>query len=328
VVLIEGCEESGSFDLPYYLDQLESVIGIPNLVVCLDSGCGNYEQLWLTSSLRGMLVIDLTVKVLVEGVHSGMASGIVPSTFRILRLLLDRIEDSETGKLPDLMYCQIPKADQQFARSVAETVGEVVVKKFPFVPGASPLLHTDPQHQFTVEELSKFILAATWSPTISYTGMEGIPPFPSAGNVLRPSTSLKLSIRLPPPVDPTPVFEHLKAVLEKDPPYGAQITVAHDKGQIGWAAPPLAPWLHQSLESASQAFYKKPFLLTGEGGSIPFMGLLGAKFPGTQFVITGVLGPASNAHGPNEFLHVEMAQKLTCCVAAVLADHATQIVGK
>ena len=321
VVLIEACEESGSKDLPHYLKALAPRLGTPSLVVCLDSGCGNYEQLWLTSSLRGILIADLKVRITREGVHSGMASGIIPSTFRVLRLLLDRLEDAKTGKLPAVFYADIPEADQRFARSVASTVGDVVVGKFPFLPGAGPFL-APASAPYTQEQLAELILNATWRPTISYTGVEGMPAFPAAGNVLRPYTGLKLSIRLPPTVDPEPVMDFIKKELTRDPPFGAQVEVDYAGGQKGWAAPPLAPWLHESLEKASQQFYKKPFLLTGEGGSIPFMGMLGAMFPSTQFVITGVLGPGSNAHGPNEFLQVDMAQKLTCCVASVLADHA------
>ena len=324
VVLIEADEESGSSHLPQYLTSLAPTLGTPSLVVCLDSGCGNYNQLWLTSSLRGMLVVDCKVSLLREGVHSGMASGIVPSTFRILRGLLDKVEDAKSGRLPEIMYCNIPPADQAFARKVAEVVGNTIVDKFPFIKGAGPVYESGTKGSYSAEELAQLLLNATWRPTISYTGVEGIPPFPSAGNVLRPYTAIKLSIRLPPIVDPKPVMEHVKQLLEHNPPYGAAVEVTYDKGQIGWAAPPLEQWLQNSLEQASQSYYGKGFLMQGEGGSIPFMGMLGERYPQTQFVITGVLGPASNAHGPNEFLHIDMAQKLTCCVANVLADHAVR----
>ena len=324
VVLIEADEESGSSHLPQYLTQLAPTLRTPSLVVCLDSGCGNYQQLWLTSSLRGMLVVDVKVSLLREGVHSGMASGIVPSTFRIQRVLLDRVEDAHSGRLPDYMYADIPEHDKAFARKVAEVVGSTIVDRFPFIKGAGPVFEGGAKAEYETEELAQLLLSATWRPTISYTGVEGVPPFPSAGNVLRPSTALKLSIRLPPSVDPAPVLEQLKQLLTRDPPYGASVEVSYDKGQIGWAAPPLEPWLLASLEQASQAYYGKGFLMQGEGGSIPFMGMLGERYPKTQFVITGVLGPASNAHGPNEFLHIGMAQKLTCCVANVLADHAVR----
>lgn len=325
VVLIEACEESGSKDLPFYLGQLAAEIGTPSLVVCLDSGCSNYEQLWLTSSLRGSLVIDIGVRQLSEGVHSGASSGVVPSTFRIMRQLLDRIEDPVTGKLPDVCYAPIPETDKKFALSVAQTIGDVIVSKYPFLDGVGPFIKPDPAHKYSAEELANLMLKVTWEPTVSYTGMEGIPSFPAAGNVLRPYTGLKLSIRLPPTVDPQTVFAQLQKELTRDPPYGAHVTVRFDKGQPGWVAPPLAPWLHQSLLTASQAFYQRPFICQGEGGSIPFMFMLGERFPSTQFVITGVLGPGSNAHGPNEFLHIDMAQKLTACVANVLADQAKNV---
>jgi acetylornithine deacetylase/succinyl-diaminopimelate desuccinylase-like protein len=319
VLLVEACEESGSRDLPHYIEKLKDVIQHPSLVVCLDSGCGTYDQLWLTTSLRGMLVADLSVSILKEGVHSGMGSGIVPSTFRILRELLDRVEDSKTGKMPDVCYTDIPETEVKFAHAVAEAVGGAVVGKFPWLEGANPARTAG--EQLNAGEL---LLNATWRPTLSYTGLDGMPPLANAGNVLRPNTTIKLSIRLPPPVEPQAVFKVLEEKLTKDVPYGAHVKLTYDKGQKGWAAPKLAPWLKTSLDNASQLTYGKQWLQIGEGGSIPFMGMLGEKFPETQFVITGVLGPGSNAHGPNEFLHIDMAQRLTVTVALVLQDHAKQ----
>src|ERR1700690_1896491 len=79
-ILIEACEEGGSFALPFYVDHLAERLGSPSLVVCLDSGCANYDQLWLTTSLRGLTGGALRVEVLSEGVHSGDASGVVPSS--------------------------------------------------------------------------------------------------------------------------------------------------------------------------------------------------------------------------------------------------------
>ena len=106
VGLIETCEESGSFDLPAYLEVLQPRMGQVSLVVCLDSGAGNYDQLWLTTSLRGNITGVLKVEILSEGVHSGDASGLVPSSFRIMRQVLDRLEDSKTGRLlPESFHC-------------------------------------------------------------------------------------------------------------------------------------------------------------------------------------------------------------------------------
>jgi acetylornithine deacetylase/succinyl-diaminopimelate desuccinylase-like protein len=312
VIMIEACEESGSYDLPYYVDHLAARIGRPSLVVCLDSGCGNYEQLWLTTSLRGMTGGNLTVQVLTEGVHSGDASGIVASSFRILRSLLSRLEDEVTGKIkPRELYVEIPAQRLAQARRTAEVLGDAVYSKFPFVDGMRPL-DTD---------LAELVLNRTWRPALAVTGMDGVPPLDSAGNVLRPLTAVKLSLRLPPTLDGTGAGELIKRLLESDPPYGAKATFALEKATSGWNAPELAPWLEQSVEAASRSFFGAPPAYNGEGGSIPFMGMLGEKFPGAQFLITGVLGPHSNAHGPNEFLHIPTGKRVSMCVARIVADH-------
>jgi acetylornithine deacetylase/succinyl-diaminopimelate desuccinylase-like protein len=312
VVLIEACEESGSYDLPAYVDHLAARIGKPSLVVCLDSGCGNYEQLWCTTSLRGMAGGNFTVKVLEEGVHSGDASGIVPSSFRLLRQLLSRIEDENTGRLLiEGLHAEIPADRLVQARKVAEVLGHEVYDKFPFLPGMKPM----------ADDLTELVLNRTWRPALSVTGAEGLPPLSSAGNVLRPQTSVKLSLRLPPTLDGKRGGELLKEALLHDAPNGAKVTLDLEKASTGWNAPAMAPWLERSIDSASQSFYGAPAMYMGEGGTIPFMGMLGEKFPGAQFMITGVLGPHSNAHGPNEFLHIPMGKRVTACVARVLADH-------
>jgi acetylornithine deacetylase/succinyl-diaminopimelate desuccinylase-like protein len=312
VLMIEACEESGSYDLPYYVDHLAMRIGKPSLVVCLDSGCGNYEQLWLTTSLRGMTGGNLCVQVLKEGVHSGDATGIVASSFRILRQLLSRLEDEVSGKIkPQELYVEIPAQRVEQARRTAQVLGESIYSKFPFVDGMRPL-DTD---------LGELVLNRTWRPALAVTGMGGIPPLDSAGNVLRPFTAVKLSLRLPPTLDGTGAGELLKRLLEKDPPYGCKVEFALEKATSGWNAPALAPWLEQSVDAASRQFFGPPPAYNGEGGSIPFMGMLGEKFPGAQFLITGVLGPHSNAHGPNEFLHIPTGKRVSMCVAKVVADH-------
>ncbi|MBB5874761.1 M20 family metallopeptidase [Xanthomonas sp. 3498] len=312
VVLIEACEESGSYDLPAYVDHLAARIGKPSLVVCLDSGCGNYEQLWCTTSLRGLAGGNFSVKVLSEGVHSGDASGVVPSSFRVLRDLLSRLEDEATGKIKvEGLYADVPEERLAQARKVAEVLGDEVYSKFPFLPGMRPM------H----EDLSELVLNRTWRPALSVTGADGLPPLASAGNVLRPETAVKLSLRLPPTLDGKRAGELLKEVLLRDPPYGAEVSLALEKSSSGWNAPAQSPWLTDAIESASQAAFGKPAMYMGEGGSIPFMGMLGEKFPGAQFMITGVLGPHSNAHGPNEFLHIPMGKRVTACVSRVIAAH-------
>jgi len=312
VILIEACEESGSYDLPAYIDHLEQRIGDVSLVVCLDSGCGDYERLWSTTSLRGLIAGNLVVEVLKEGVHSGDASGIVASSFRIARTVLSRLEDEETGKIYlKELHVKIPKQRQKQAKSAAKVLKKAVYDKYTWVEGMKPM-KKDP---------AELLLNRTWRPTLSITGVAGIPQMKSAGNVLRPSTSLKLSIRVPPTGDAEVATKKLKKLLEKDPPYGAKVRFEPEKGASGWHAPELAPWLEKAVAKASKATFGKDACYMGEGGSIPFMGMLGKKFPKAQFLITVVLGPHSNAHGPNEFLHIPTGKKLTASVAMVLADH-------
>jgi acetylornithine deacetylase/succinyl-diaminopimelate desuccinylase-like protein len=312
VVMIEACEESGSYDLPYYVDHLAARIGQPSLVVCLDSGCGNYDQLWLTTSLRGMAGGTLSVKVLEEGVHSGDASGIIPSSFRILRQVLSRLEDETTGVIkPRELYAEIPAQRVEQSKITAKVLGDAVYAKFPLSPGMRPV----------ASDVAELVLNRTWRPSLSVTGAGGLPALDSAGNVLRPSTSVKLSIRLPPTLDATRAGEQVKQLLEKDPPYGAKVTFELEKSAGGWNAPALSPWLERSVDEASREYFGAPPAYNGEGGSIPFMGMLGEKFPRAQFLITGVLGPHSNAHGPNEFLHIPTGKRLSMCVAKVVADH-------
>lgn len=311
VVLIEACEESGSYDLPFYIDALEDRIGSPKLIICLDSGCGNYDQLWLTTSLRGLVGGTLTVSALNQGVHSGLGSGIVPSCFRILRQLLNRIEDAETGNviLSDL-HVQIPEGRVQQAELAANVLGNAIFSDLPFIDGVKP----------DADNLQELILRRTWKPALSVIGIDGMPANENAGNVTLPTLSLRLSMRLPPTVNPEKAAQELKTIIEKDPPYQAKVTYEISDVGPGWNAPQEEPWLVESANRASLDYFGKEAVSIGEGGSIPFMGMLGIKFPEAQFLITGVLGPESNAHGPNEFLHIPTGKRVTACVAQVIAD--------
>ncbi|MCK7594066.1 M20 family metallopeptidase [Pseudomarimonas salicorniae] len=312
VVLIEACEESGSYDLPYYVDHLAERIGRPSLVVCLDSGCGNYDQLWCTTSLRGMAGGNLKISVLEEGVHSGDASGIVPSSFRILRQLLSRFEDEGSGRIiVDDLHVEIPVERIVQADRAAKVLDKDVYEKFPFLPGMRPMN----------SQLRELILNRTWRPALSVTGVDGMPPLSSAGNVLRPHTAVKLSLRLPPTLDGERAGRILTDILLRDPPYGAKVEFSLEKSSTGWNAPAMSPWLEQAIDQASRNHFGAPAVYMGEGGTIPFMGMLGEKFPGAQFMITGVLGPHSNAHGPNEFLHIPTGKRVTASVAHVLKEH-------
>lgn len=316
VGLIETCEESGSYDLLPYVDALRSRLGNVALVVCLDSGAGSYDQLWMTTSLRGLVAGTLEVQVLDEGVHSGDASGVVPSSFRILRHLLDRLEDSASGRLlPQSFHCEIPASRIDQVRATAQILGNEVWRRFPWSCGADggfvlPMT-TTPEDA---------LLNRTWRPTLSVTGAEGLPPLSSAGNVLRPRTAFKLSLRLPPLIDAVAAVQELKSLLEADAPYNAKVLFQPDQGAAtGWNAPESAHWLSSALDVASQAHYGAPCGYIGQGGTIPLMNLLQAGFPKSQFMVCGVLGPQSNAHGPNEFLHVPYGKKLTAAVAQTIA---------
>lgn len=313
ILLIEASEESGSPDLPFHVDALAERIGTPSLIVCLDSGALDYDRMWTTTSLRGLLAGRLQVRITHEGVHSGSASGVIPSTFRIARMLLSRLEDETTGAiLPPELHVEIPPHRlRQAAETAAELPGDVA-DAFPFLDGAHPVTD-DPTEQ---------LLNRTWRSQLEITGADGLPSCEQAGNVLRPSTSLSLSLRIPPTADPDAMQAVLERTLLADPPYGAHVTFDGDMGSAGWNAPTLAPWLERSLHDASLATFGQPARSTGEGGSIPFMAMLGERFADAQFVVTGVLGPGSNAHGPNEFLHVPTATRLTAVIARVLRDHA------
>ena len=312
IVLVEGCEESGSFDLPYYIEKLEDRIGSPDLVVCLDAECGNYDQLWCTTSLRGNLTGMLRTDVLTEGVHSGSASGVVPSSFRVLRKLLSRVEDESTGQVvADALHVDIPEQRIEQAKKAAATLGDMVYRKFPWaVDEPTP-----------AESNYELLLNNTWRPTLSITGAEGLPDMVNAGNVLLPFNTLKLSFRLPPTCNADEAADAVKEILDADTPPLCKVEFEVESTMAGWDAPPVAEWLEASMQKASQAFFGKPSMYMGTGGTIPFMGMLGEKFPDAQFLITGLLGPKSNAHGPNEFLHIETGKRLTSCVAQVLEDH-------
>ncbi len=320
VGIIETCEESGSPDLPAYLELLAPRFGDVALVAGLDSGCGNYEQLWLTTSLRGLVGGTLTVEVLSEGVHSGNASGIVPSSMRIARQLLNRIDDPATGRvLADAFHADIPQQRLQQAHVAGQILGDQVWRQFPWVGcnhGPDAHAHALPVTQDPVEA----ILNRTWRPALSVTGAAGFPGIDSAGNVLRPKTTFKLSLRLPPTVDGERATHTLQRLLEDDPPYQARVSFNPDWGATGWDAPPTAAWLARAVDDASRLAFGHDAAWMGEGGTIPFMNMLGAKFPRAQFLITGVLGPKSNAHGPNEFLHIPYVKRLTLAVASIVTQ--------
>jgi acetylornithine deacetylase/succinyl-diaminopimelate desuccinylase-like protein len=316
--LIETTEESGSYDLLPYVDALKERMGDVGLVVCLDSGAGNYDQLWLTNSLRGMVSGVLKVEILTEGVHSGDASGLVPSSFRIMRQVLDRLEDSATGRmLPASFHCDVPVERLKQAQASATILGAEIYKRFPWA-------HYDCEGSTafalpTTTDPLQALLNRTWTPTLSVTGADGFPSLSNAGNVLRPYTAFKVSLRLPPLVEADKAVQELKALLEDNAPYQARVTFERGSSATGWNAPVTAPWFESALDAASQTHFGAPCGYIGQGGTIPLMNMLSKGFPKAQMMVCGVLGPKSNAHGPNEFLHVPYAKKLTAAVAEVIS---------
>ena len=312
VLVIETCEESGSYDLAAYLDALAPRLGKPSLCVILDSGAGDYDRAWITTNLRGLIGGTLDASTINEGVHSGDASGIVPSSFRVLRILLNRLENADTGEvLMKDLYPEIPAERLKQVKETAAVIGEAVYSQFPWQPGAQPV----------AKDLTELLLNRTWRPQLAITAAAGLPPLDKAGNVLRPHTALRVSLRVPPLVDVTAAALELKRLFETDPPYGAKVSYDADQSADGWDAPATAPWLEAALRRGSEAFFGQPPCYMGEGGTLPLLTMLGERFPDAQFLVTGVLGPHSNAHGPNEFLHVQTAKNITGVVATVVAAH-------
>ncbi|MGM1065071.1 M20/M25/M40 family metallo-hydrolase [Saccharothrix sp. Mg75] len=315
VVLLETGEESGSPDLPAYLEHLGPRLGDVSLVVCLDSGGNDYERMWLTASLRGLVQVTATVRVLEAGLHSGTGSGVVPSSFRIARRLLDRLEDSATGEvLVREMHVDVPEHRLAEVRDAVAAAPGSLTGPVAWAGGTRPV----------VEDEVELALNAGWRPTLSITGADGLPSPDDAGNVLRPFTTLVLSFRLPPTADSAAALEAVRRLLTTDVPYGAVVELSRVEHATGWDAPELAPWLRATLDGVGEEVFGAPWRAVALGGSIPFMALLAEAYPRAQFLVTGAVGPDSNCHVPDEWLHLEQAARVTEAVAAVLDAHASR----
>lgn len=314
LVLLETSEESGSPDLDAYLEAYRARLGDISLVVCLDAGGQDYERLWLTTSLRGLCSVTATVTVLESGQHSGTASGVVPSSFRIFRQLLDRIEDSRSGEilLPEL-HGDLPADRAGEMKALADVAPGAAANAFPLVEGMSAAADSD----------YELMVNNAWRPTLSVIGAAGLPLPEDAGNVLRPFTTLTLSFRLPPLVDAHAALAAVKRALTTDVPYGAKVTLSREETGPGWNAPSTADWLQKALDVVStEVFGGNQCVPLGLGGSIPFMGSLGEAYPNAQFVVTGALSSDSNPHVPDEWLHIPQAKRVTESVALILNAHA------
>ncbi|SNT42692.1 Acetylornithine deacetylase/Succinyl-diaminopimelate desuccinylase [Streptosporangium subroseum] len=313
ILLLETGEESGSPDLPAYLEHLSDRLGEVSLVVCLDAGGGDYERMWLTASLRGVVQATVTVRVLETSAHSGLASGIVPSSFRVMRRLLDRVEDSVTGEVtvPE-MNVPIPEERRAEAEALAALEPGAAARRYRLADGMRAASDDDVE----------LILNNTWRPTLSVIGAAGLPDPAVAGAVLRASTSLRLSFRTPPTVDAEAARAALVKILTTEVPYGAQVEVGDFMLLNGWQAPATAPWLAATLEEIGDQVFGEPCRSLGIGGGIPFMEMLGRRYPDAQFVVTGALGADSNMHVPDEWLNIAFAGQVTEAVAHILDAHA------
>ncbi len=308
--LIETCEESGSYDLPPYLEALKEDLGEPDMIVVMDSGGPDYEHIWITEALRGLISGTLSIKVSHEGIHSGTSGGSIPSSFRIARTLLDRVEDSNSGQIliPE-MHVDISDDLRKKAESLAGVVGNSLWDQLPTVDSLKPVS----------EDTADMILGMNWQPSLCVIGADGLPSVQVAGNVLRTNTDLKLSFRIPPGVDADTIEPILKETLEKDPPYGAQVTFSPDSSANGFHSPPLEGEVRRAITESSVHFTGKPPLATWIGGTIPFMAMMQSRYPSAKFLCTGASGPGNNAHGPDEKLHIPSAKRLTAVLATTVA---------
>jgi acetylornithine deacetylase/succinyl-diaminopimelate desuccinylase-like protein len=257
----------------------------------------------------------VTVRVLDSAAHSGMASGVVPSSFRILRVLLDRLEDSATGAvlLPE-MNVTVPADRLAEAQAAVAAAPGVIGNVYARAAGV----------QTVSEDDLELVLNNSWRPTLSVIGAAGLPSPLDAGNVLRTHTTLSLSFRLPPTADAAASLDALTKALTTDVPYGAQVELSRTDIADGWNAPALAPWLRKAVDTVSETVFDAPWGTVGLGGSIPFMALLAETYPEAQFLVTGACGSDSNIHVPNEWLHLAQAARVTTSVAHVLHAHATR----
>ncbi len=242
----------------------------------------------------------------------------MPSSFRILRELLDRVENARTGEvLLRGLHAEIPVSHLAAAGVVAKDLGDPAGSELPLLEGL----------QLMGRDGADRLVRRTWEPSLSVIGMDGIPAPHDAANVVRPSTTAVIGVRLPPTVDSAAGARGLVRALTSNPPCGATVTATEIHAD-GWVAPPLQPWLRDALYASSIKVFGKEPSFTGEGGSIPFLASLGRRFEAVQFLATGVLGPGSNAHGPDESLHLPTAARLCDVVADVVEHHARHTAAK
>jgi len=297
---LETEEESGSPNLLKLLDIAKDFIGKPDFCFCMDSGAFNYDQLWCTSSLRGVVIVELTVEFGITGYHSGEVGGIIPETFRVIRALLDRVDNSATGMVADEFQVEIPQWARDEAVFMANLSGAEMHSKYDYHEGCKPM---------DSDKLNEMYLNNTWRPNLSITGAAGLPDVAIAGNVCRASTSVKLSMRLPPSANPAECEAKLTKLLTENVPHNAKVTVKGGHAGQGWCMKEMAPWLSTAVKKAGSDFYNGRDTGTyGMGGSIPFLAELDRMYPDTTILALGLIGPKANAHAPNECINLTYAK--------------------
>lgn len=313
--IFETQEESGSKDLPYYLNLIHDRLGSVNAFFILDNSCSDYERLWTVSSLRGVIKGTLKVKVLSHGVHSGAYSGIVPDAYGIAQHLLSRVYDPLTSevKIPSCL-AKIPDTCQQQLQNVGNILGDQIWNRAPLLPGVSPI-STQPD---------ELLLQNTWKPALTITGISGIPVPENAGNIIHGDVALTLSMRVPPLIDLKQAVNDLNQLLTTDIPFGCEVSLTSISAEPGWASFHTDSKIQELLSKASECHFGKPLATTGQGGSIPIVNEFEKHLPNTALVVTGALGTDSNAHAPNEFLNMNYAKKLTAVIAQVICDFTDQ----
>lgn len=309
-LILETGEESGDTEIQQYLERLRPKIGDVDLILVLDGEAQDYQTFWGCTSLRGIVNGVLDISHLATPCHSGMATGLVPSTFRIARILLSRIEDAATGEvlLREAHAPEIPATRIEQCRLIAAQLGDRSHAIVSPLPGAELLS----------KDNAELLLAKAWKPGLAVTGCDGIPSVGDGSNVMRTRTALKLSLRLPPGVNAEVTAAALKRVLEADPPYGAKVTYTAVSAGNGWKGPDLSGKIDVAMREATRAVFGGVPLYYGEGGSIPLCNKFQELWPDAQLLVSGCAGTDSNPHGYDESLNLEYTGKFSALLILFL----------
>ncbi|CAI2368334.1 unnamed protein product [Moneuplotes crassus] len=312
VLVLEAEEESGSKDLVYLLEKCKDIIKTPDVCLCCDSGALDYKTLWLTSSLRGSMGMNVKVSIAKDAFHSGICGGAMPETFRIANNLLDRLEDPITKRM-EKFEVEIEDRFKEEAKNIVGLVGTDLYKDFKLLEGCRPIHH---------DNLEEMYLNINWRPALAVCGADGLPTLSKAGNVVRASTSLRLKIRLPPSLDAKEMCDEVVKTLSEDVPFGAKIEFDDVSSGSGWVMKDLKEETSKAIHESSEEFYEKKAGLYGIGGSIPFLKTLEGIYPETEILAMGVGGNDCNIHAPDETLDIPYMKKFIPTLSHILAKMA------